>query len=93
MTPEERIKELERKVEMMERFLSFDTNTLTVHGSVAIKGILNLQGATISTGLGSPEGVVTATVGSLFLSRNGSTSNTLYVKEGGSGSSGWSTTA
>ena len=44
---------------------------------------------TISTGSGTPEGVVTAPVGSLFLRNDGSTSTTLYVKTSGTGNTGW----
>lgn len=47
----------------------------------------------IRTGTGSPEGVETAGVGSLFLRRDGGSGTTLYVKESGTGSTGWSTTA
>lgn len=43
----------------------------------------------IIKGTGSPEGVVTATVGHLFLRTNGGTSTTLYVKESGTGNTGW----
>jgi hypothetical protein len=46
--------------------------------------------AGVRSGLGSPEGVVAAPVGTLFRRTNGSTSTVLYVKEtGGSTSSGW----
>lgn len=41
-------------------------------------------------GTGSPESVVTANVGSLYLRKDGSTSTTLYVKTSGTGSTGWS---
>lgn len=41
------------------------------------------------TGQGSPEGVVTATVGSLYTRANGGAGTTLYVKESGSGKTGW----
>ena len=44
---------------------------------------------TISSGSGTPEGAVTAVVGSLFLRTDGSTSTTLYVKTSGSGNTGW----
>jgi hypothetical protein len=37
----------------------------------------------------SPEGVVTAEVGSLYTRTNGGAGTTLYVKESGSGSTGW----
>jgi len=42
-----------------------------------------------TSGAGSPEGVVTAPVGSLYTDRTGSTSTTLYVKTSGSGNTGW----
>lgn len=47
------------------------------------------EGPQIVFGSGSPEGVVTAPVGSIYLRSDGSTSTTLYVKTSGSGSSGW----
>jgi hypothetical protein len=40
-------------------------------------------------GTGSPEGVVTAAVGSLYLRSNGGANTTLYVKESGTGNTGW----
>jgi len=44
----------------------------------------------IKWGKGSPEGVVTANIGSMFLRRDGGTGSTLYIKESGDGSpSGW----
>lgn len=43
----------------------------------------------MSTGAGTPEGAVTATVGSLFLRSDGGASTTLYVKESGTGNTGW----
>ena len=42
-----------------------------------------------TSGSGSPEGVVTAPIGSLFTRTDGSTSTTLYVKTSGSGNTGW----
>jgi hypothetical protein len=44
----------------------------------------------IKTGSGSPEGVVTAPIGSLYTRTDGSAGSTLYVKESGSGNTGWS---
>jgi hypothetical protein len=38
---------------------------------------------------GTPEGAVTAPVGSLFLRTDGGTGTTLYVKESGTGNTGW----
>lgn len=55
--------------------------------------ITNLRpgaGATIwTTGSGTPEGAVTAPVGSLFGRTNGGSGTSLYVKESGSGNTGW----
>lgn len=42
-----------------------------------------------SVGSGSPEGVVTAAVGSLYTRTNGGAGTTLYIKESGSGNTGW----
>jgi hypothetical protein len=43
----------------------------------------------IRSGTGTPEGVVTAPVGSLFLRKDGGAGSTLYVKETGTGNTGW----
>lgn len=41
------------------------------------------------TGSGSPEGVITADIGSIYRRTDGSTSTTLYVKTSGAGNTGW----
>jgi hypothetical protein len=41
------------------------------------------------TGAGSPEGAVTAAVGSLYTRTDGGLLTTLYVKESGAGNTGW----
>lgn len=43
----------------------------------------------IKRGTGSPEGVHTADVGSLFIRSDGGATSTLYVKESGAGNTGW----
>ena len=43
----------------------------------------------ILVGTGSPEGVVTAPVGYMYLRTDGATGTTLYVKESGTGNTGW----
>lgn len=43
----------------------------------------------IATGAGSPEGVITANVGSLYLRNDGGATTTLYVKTSGTGNTGW----
>lgn len=45
--------------------------------------------ALIKSGTGSPEGAVTGPVGTLYLRTDGGTDTTLYVKETGSGNTGW----
>lgn len=50
---------------------------------------IGASGPTITTGTGSPEGVVTAPTGSLYLNLSGGTSTTLYVKTSGVGNTGW----
>ena len=52
-------------------------------------GGFKIASVTITSGSGSPESVVTAPVGSLFLRTDGSTSTTLYVKTSGAGNTGW----
>jgi hypothetical protein len=42
-----------------------------------------------TSGSGSPEGVVTAVVGSLYTRTDGGANTTLYVKESGTGNTGW----
>ena len=57
--------------------------------SPTITGTITFGSVTISTGTGAPGGVVTANVGSLFLRTDGGSNSTLYVKESGTGNTGW----
>jgi len=50
---------------------------------------LPTNGVVWKSGAGSPEGVVTAPIGSLYSNTTGSTSTTLYVKTSGTGNTGW----
>lgn len=43
----------------------------------------------VQSGTGSPETVVTARVGTLYLREDGGIGTTLYVKESGTGNTGW----
>ena len=58
-------------------------------GVVTIEGNTILTSATIRSGTGTPEGAVTAPVGTLFLRTDGGAGTTLYVKESGTGNTGW----
>ena len=62
---------------------------LQVTGNCYVSGTLRIGTITITTGTGSPEGVVTATVGSQFMRTDGGANTTLYVKESGTGNTGW----
>lgn len=54
-------------------------------GKVAI----HASGPTIDSGTGSPEGVKTAGIGSIFMRSDGGANTSLYVKESGTGNTGW----
>jgi hypothetical protein len=55
-----------------------------------VNGIIKLWNFSgIYTGTGTPESSQTADVGSIFLRRDGGASTTLYVKESGTGNTGW----
>ncbi len=43
----------------------------------------------VLTGVGTPEGNITAPVPTVYLRSDGGTNTTLYVKESGSGNTGW----
>jgi hypothetical protein len=70
-------------------------NDDTLAGSVDVVGatlVLIIDAANnvgIFTGSGSPEGVVTAGVGSTYHNRAGGTDTTLYTKNSGAGNTGW----
>lgn len=55
----------------------------------SLSGLTIKGGPLWTTGVGSPEGAVTAPVGSLYTRTDGSLGSTLYVKEAGSGNTGW----
>lgn len=55
----------------------------------ATQFFVNTSGPTWTSGSGTPEGSVTAPVGSLYSRTDGGTGTTLYVKESGTGNTGW----
>lgn len=74
--------------------LTTPTGILTSVGRLFLQAYSDLfRGAPgpafIIWGTGSPETVVTAPVGSLFLRTNGGAATTLYVKESGTAATGW----
>jgi hypothetical protein len=68
-------------------------NVVVPSGSISItnsgKGIQLPGGITWTSGSGSPEGVVTAPVGSLYSRSDGGAGTSLYVKQSGSENTGW----
>ncbi len=50
---------------------------------------IHTLGARLISGSGTPEGSVTASVGTLFTRTDGGAGTTLYVKESGTGNTGW----
>lgn len=64
---------------------SLPINDLTIGGK------LYWTGSTVFdfSGSGTPEGSITASIGSVYRRTNGSTGTTLYIKESGSGNTGW----
>lgn len=49
----------------------------------------SVTGPSISTGTGTPEGAVTAPISSMFMRSDGGGGTSLYVKESGTGNTGW----
>ena len=66
------------------------SNRATLVGSrLTASGGFSTGTARWTSGTGSPEGVVTAPVGSLYTRTDGGANTTLYVKESGTGNTGW----
>lgn len=69
------------------------TNNILHDGFYAATNGITLTNGTTAvlavTGANTPEGTVTAPVGSLFLRNNGGANTTLYIKESGAGNTGW----
>jgi hypothetical protein len=64
----------------------------TPTGSISATTIptaINALAGKIRWGAGTPEGAVSAAVGTLFLRTDGGSNTTLYIKESGAGNTGW----
>jgi hypothetical protein len=53
------------------------------------RSIESIAALSISKGAGTPEGAIAAPVGSLYLRTDGGANTTLYIKESGTGNTGW----
>lgn len=76
-----------------QRFSVSDTGVTVNADNLTIdtsgKGFVLPGGISWTSGVGSPEGVVTAPVGSLYSRSDGGLLTSLYVKQSGSGNTGW----
>ena len=68
-----------------------NVDTLQVSGGVAISGAL--VSFNVRRGTGSPEGVVNATLGTIYQRTDGGTSTSVYIKETNTGNTGWTAVA
>lgn len=50
---------------------------------------VSLQNLLVYTGTGTPESVVTAPIGAIYLNKSGGAATTLYVKTTGVAATGW----
>jgi hypothetical protein len=67
-----------------------NATTSTFTRATSTGGTQTLQGIPLFIGTGSPNGVVTASPGSLYLNLSGGSATTLYVKESGTATNtGW----
>jgi hypothetical protein len=67
--------------------LTVDSGNLVI--GTSNRGVTLPGGITWTSGAGSPEGVVTAPVGSLYSRSDGGLLTSLYVKQSGTGNTGW----
>jgi hypothetical protein len=74
----------------LTRFINSATNYTNDAGvDYPVRITPNASGVIWTAGAGSPEGVLTANVGSLYTRSDGGAATTLYIKESGTGNTGW----
>ena len=66
----------------MSADLDMNSNNISNVGTITAN-------SSVTGGTGSPEGVLTAAIGSLYTRTDGGANTTLYVKESGAGNTGW----
>jgi hypothetical protein len=66
-----------------------DSNVKSIVTEIGLIEATGVLGMKFYTGAGSPEGAITASVGSLYLRSDGAVNTTLYVKQVGAGATGW----
>lgn len=71
-------------------YSNFERPTSDVEGQgVRFNSLMGNSGAAMYAGLGTPEGKITAIMGSIYINRGGGAGTTFYIKESGSGNTGW----
>jgi len=65
------------------------TGDASVYGNLSVEGTVAISNLRILNGSGSPEGAVVGSVGDLYLRKDGTTGQVFYVKESGTGNTGW----
>ena len=70
-----------------------DVETWPIAVARGPRGFQGNEGSGLIVGAGEPEGSVAATVGSLYSRTDGGVGTAVYVKESGSGSTGWAALA
>lgn len=73
----------------VDGLLLFEPAAGEIVHSVGGEYVAVINGNVVRRGTGSPEGVVTAPPGTLYLNDAGGAGTTLYVKESGAGNTGW----
>ena len=83
----------------MAKDITVESRTQRIHvsrasGAVSVEnsgpqGPAGPSAANLIVGAGVPEGSVTAGVGTIYMNTTGGTNTTMYVKESGTGNTGW----
>lgn len=77
-------------LELLNAWIQGDTPGGVSTGLLRLLGGVRVHdAASVVAGSGSPEGVTTAEVGSLYLRTDGAAGTSLYLKESGAGDTGW----
>jgi hypothetical protein len=71
-----------------DAFFVFGDGDATLNGEMTAESF-NQGGITWKSGSGTPEGVITAPIGSIYSRSNGGAGTSFYVKESGVGNTGW----
>ena len=88
------IADLKNAVTYSTDIARYNTDVTAFSGDVHLGGAQKLYlagpgGPFLSSGNGTPEAAVTAPVGSMYIRRNGGAATCLYIKETGTGNTGW----